>query len=176
LAVGSDILTLDKGVFRVYHMAGGYLSVGHFFADGSTVTFFNDPNCPQDQGKYFVTSVDEVWSFGQADDPCAYDSLRERFLTAVPWARVEPPEGIYTSENGDLLAIFNGVFTLDWAGGEIGGTATHTGELITVEGPTCRLELEWSVNQRALQLATVGMTCREDWVSSLVDGRWASAG
>ena len=176
LAVGSDILILDEGVFEVYHMESGYLSVGHFITDGSKITFFNDPNCPHDRGAYLVTSVDGMWSLVAVDDPCAYDSLRERFLIAVPWMRIEPPEGVYTSANGELLAILNGVFTLDWARGEIGGTATYTGEMITVEGPTCRQELEWWVGQGTLQLVTIDPICREDWVSLLVNGQWAGAG
>jgi len=176
LAVGSDILTLDQGVFEVYQMETGYLSVGHFITDGSQITFFNDPNCPHDRGAYLVTSVDGEWSLVAVDDTCAHDRLRERFLIAVPWMRIERPEGIYTSPGGGLLVLFNGEFTLKWVDGEIRGTATHTGELITAEGPTCRQELEWSVGQGILQLVTIDPICREDWVSSLVNGQWVSAG
>lgn len=176
LAVGSDLLTLDRGVFEVYQMESGYLSVGHFITDGSEVTFFNDPNCPYDRGAYLINSADGVWSLAVVDDPCAYDGLRERFLMAVPWRRIEPPEGIYTSTDRDLLVLLDGEFTLTSVDGAIAGTATHTSDLIAADGPNCRQELEWSVRRGILQLVTVDPVCRQDWVSWLAESQWARAG
>lgn len=93
LALGEDILGLENGVFEVYHRGNGYLSVGHFTSDASTITFFNDPNCPQDRGTYDVVFADGVWTFEAVADPCAYDNVRTKFLASVPWMRLETPDG-----------------------------------------------------------------------------------
>ena len=176
LAVGEDILGLEKGVFEVYHRGSGYLSVGHFTSDGSTVTFFNDPNCPDDRGVYHVTSTNGAWSFEAVDDPCAFDDVRVQFLTSVPWMKIEPPEGVYTSPDGDLLVLLNAGITLEWDDRQITGTATRKGDLITVEGPTCRQELEWSVDQGRMTLATRSPVCGAEWITYLVDTQWTGVG
>ncbi len=176
LAVGEDILGLEKGIFEVYHRGSGYLSVGHFTNEQSTITFFNDPNCPEDRGTYDVALTGGVWSFVAVNDPCAYDNVRERFLTSVSWTKLEPPDGIYTSADGDLLVLLSGELTLKRDGSVITGTATLAGDLITVEGPACRQELEWSADQGTLSLKTIPPICGAAWITTLVEAQWTGVG
>jgi hypothetical protein len=176
LAVGEDILGPENGVFEVYHRGSGYLSVGHFISDGSNVTFFSDPNCPQDRGTYSLRSADGRWSFVAVHDPCAYDNVRAQFLTSVPWTKIEPSEGIYTSADGNLLVLLNGRFALERDGQEITGTVIRAGDLITFQGPTCRQEFKWSSDQTMLTLVAVAPVCQADWMTGLVDTVWMGVG
>ena len=176
LQVGEDILGLEKGVFEVYHRGSGYLSIGHFTSDESTVTFFNDPNCPQDRGTYRVTPAVGGWSFVAVDDPCAYDNVREQFLTSLPWAKIDPPEGIYASADGAVLVLLNGRFSLERDGREISGTAMLADDRVTFEEPPCRQEFEWSDDQVALMLVAAPPVCEADWVTDLVEDRWVGVG
>ena len=176
LAIGEDVLGFENGVFEVYHRGSGYLSVGHFTTDGSSVTLFNDANCPQDRGTYGVTSTDRVLSLAAINDACAYDGVRVQFLTAVPWVKLESPAGIYTTAAEDVLVLLNGEFLLDREGQEITGTATVTSDLITLDGPFCRQGFDWSGDQGALRLTAIAPACQADWVTDLTKAEWTGVG
>lgn len=176
LAVGVDVLGLENGVFEVYHRGSGYVSVGHYTTGGSGLTLFNDPNCPTESGTYRLEWIDERWSFSVVEDSCAYDDVRSRFLTAVPWTKIEPPDGIYTSAGGDVLELLNSRFVLESSGVAITGTATRVGNSITITGPGCAQEFEWSAKQRTMTLAVRKPICRAAWVTDLAKTHWAGVG
>lgn len=176
LAVGEDILGFEKGVFEVFQWGTGYLSVGHYTTDGSALTLFNDPNCPQDRGTYRLVATDERWSFSVVEDSCAYDHVRSRFLTSVPWMRIEPPDGMYTSADGDLLQLLDARFVLESGDVEITGTTTRAGTSIIITGPRCTQEFEWSASQKTLTFATRRPVCQAAWVADLVQTQWEGVG
>jgi hypothetical protein len=87
LATGTDVLELDRSVFRVFHRGTGYMAVGHYTVDGDRVTFFNDPNCSSVRGTYAWTLEGGVLSLRVVEDACAFGNVRIRFMTAAPWSR-----------------------------------------------------------------------------------------
>jgi hypothetical protein len=87
LALGQDVLELEKGVFRVSHEGIGYLAVGHYTISGGEVTFFNDPNCSAERGTYAWSLEEDVLRLEVVVDDCAFGDVRVRYLTAAPWMR-----------------------------------------------------------------------------------------
>lgn len=82
-----NTLVLHHGVFRVRHDATTWESAGHYLVEGGRVTFFNDPNCPTVRGVYRWREAGGALSLATVDDDCAFDGLRERYLTATAWSR-----------------------------------------------------------------------------------------
>ena len=91
-------LNLDRGVFRVFHEATGWQSIGSFVVTRDRWTsgapdqllLFNDPTCPDAIGLY-------AWHFEEGslvldvlDDTCAIH-LRAMNLTGLPWLSCLPP-------------------------------------------------------------------------------------
>ncbi len=91
-------LNLDQGVFRIFHEATGWQSVGSFVVTRDRWTsgapdqllLFNDPTCPDAIGLY-------TWRFEEGnlvleviDDTCAIH-LRAMNLTNLPWRSCQPP-------------------------------------------------------------------------------------
>jgi hypothetical protein len=87
LALGRDVLELERGVFRVSHEGIGYLAVGHYTLAGNRVTLFNDPNCSAERGTYAWSLEDGVLRLEVVEDDCAFGDVRVRYLTAGPWTR-----------------------------------------------------------------------------------------
>jgi hypothetical protein len=87
LALGEDVLDLERGVFRVSHRGIGYLAVGHFVVSGGEITFFNDPNCSAERGTYAWSLQEDVLRLEVVEDDCAFGDVRVRYLTAAPWSR-----------------------------------------------------------------------------------------
>ncbi len=167
LMVGFEILGLERGVFEVYHEGSGYMSVGHYAIDDDTITFFNDPNCPKVRGTYLATGD---LSFEPIDDPCAFDQVRLRFLSSLPWRRIAPPEGIFLEPGGTALLLLDGTFTF----GELAGGVSISGERLTIEADGCVQEFAWSVDGGALDLSGRGSEC--PWASGLSDTVWTPVG
>lgn len=176
LALGDEILGLENGVFRVFHGGSGYMSVGHYLVDAQEVTLFNDPNCPKDRGTYEVSDEGEWRSFHSNGDQCAFDLVRERFLTSLPWRRVEPPEGIYESPEGLVIVLLGDRFAL-WSNEvERNGVANLGKTEITIEVDECRQTYEWSFADRRLELNQESQGCDADWVDSLSESEWLFVG
>jgi len=87
LALGRDVLELERGVFRVSHEGIGHLAVGHYTLTGNRVTLFNDPNCSAERGTYAWSLEDGVLRLEVVEDDCAFGDVRVRYLTAGPWTR-----------------------------------------------------------------------------------------
>ena len=83
---GLAVLELRDGRYRVEHTDAAFRAVGHFFVDGSRLELLNDPNCPGVRGVYRWSVQGTTLTFEEVDDPCPYDRLRARYLTAGPWA------------------------------------------------------------------------------------------
>ncbi len=84
---GPATLRLDAGRFYVDQPESDFSSLGHFVVDGDEITLFNDAECPETHGTYRWSLEGDVISFEVVDDPCAFDLLRGRYLTAEPWER-----------------------------------------------------------------------------------------
>jgi hypothetical protein len=87
LALGRDVLELERGVFRVSHEGIGYLAVGHYTLTGNRVMLFNDPNCSAERGTYTWSLEDGVLRLEVVEDDCAFEDVRVRYLTAGPLTR-----------------------------------------------------------------------------------------
>jgi hypothetical protein len=85
IEAGAATLVLDRGWFRVEHPAAGFRSLGHFFVRGDRLVFFNDPNCPTTRGVYEWSMAGTQLRLALVRDPCPFDRLRGRYLTAEPW-------------------------------------------------------------------------------------------
>jgi hypothetical protein len=83
-------LTLDKGVFRVYHELTGWVTLGSFTLSGERIEFFNDPHCFQDMGVYNWGLEDGKLILGVIEDNCGI-YLRKQNLEALPWDSCQPP-------------------------------------------------------------------------------------
>lgn len=176
LALGDEILGLCSGTFRVYHAGSGYMSVGHYEYEGDMITLFNDPNCPQDRGTFSVVD-DGAWRvLDPVDDPCAFDRVRERFLSALPWRRIDLPEGIYEASATMTLVLLGEGFSL-WEGeAELTGTVSFASQRLTIDVDGCGQTFEWAFNDRTLQLEVQGVTCGDGWVEALDNSDWNQVG
>lgn len=176
LAVGAEILGLRSGTFRIYHAGSGYMSVGHYQSDGEEITFFNDPNCPQDRGMYTVQDDGDWRTLVPVDDPCAFDRVRERFLSAAPWHNIDLPEGIYEASTGLALVLLDGGFSL-WEGEtELAGTVAISLSELTIDVDGCSQTYEWSFRERSLRLDTTNHVCDASWTEILSDSVWSRVG
>lgn len=82
---GEATLELEEGRYRVLHEASGFQSEGHFLVDGDRLVLFNDPNCPETRGMYDWEVEGASLTLEAVEDPCAFDLLRARYLSAAPW-------------------------------------------------------------------------------------------
>jgi hypothetical protein len=89
----TNLLMLDRGVFRVVHRPGEWQNVGHFEVDGDTVSFFNDPNCTLTRGAYAWELEGDTLTMRVVEDECAFGGLRARYLTATTWTRIDEAGG-----------------------------------------------------------------------------------
>ena len=87
LEAGAATLVLDRGWFRVEHPAAGFASLGHFFVSDGRLFLLNDPNCPTDRGVYEWSMAGTELRLALVRDPCPFDRLRGRYLSAEPWTR-----------------------------------------------------------------------------------------
>jgi hypothetical protein len=85
IEAGVNTLTMYHGRYFLHHQLSGFRSLGFFEVDGPQVTFFNDPNCPMDRGIYRWTREGTELTLHVVDDPCPFDELRAKDLTASPW-------------------------------------------------------------------------------------------
>ena len=53
---------------------------------GSRVELFNDPTCPRVRGTYEWSLESGTLTLREVRDPCPFDRLRARYLTAAPWS------------------------------------------------------------------------------------------
>lgn len=83
-------LSLNKGIFRVYHNGTGWGTLGSFAVSGDRIEFFNDPHCFQDVGIYTWELQDGKLLLEAVRDDCGVD-LRLRSFTEYPWGSCQPP-------------------------------------------------------------------------------------
>jgi hypothetical protein len=83
-------LSLDKGIFRVYHQLTGWVTIGSFAVAGDQIEFFNDPHCFQDTGVYRWRLDDGSLTLTTVEDDCGV-YLRAQNLEAFPWESCQPP-------------------------------------------------------------------------------------
>ncbi len=83
-------LNFDDGIFRVYHSATGWRSLGSFTVDNDRLLLFNDPTCLDVVGTYTWQLVEGALQLQVIDDPCAI-RLRAQNLSNMPWAACQPP-------------------------------------------------------------------------------------
>lgn len=83
-------LSLDRGIFRVYHDGTGWSTLGSFTVSGNRIEFFNDPHCFQDVGIYTWRLEDGKLMLEAVRDDCGVD-LRLRSFVEYPWKSCQPP-------------------------------------------------------------------------------------
>lgn len=83
-------LSFDKGVFRIFHEATGWRSLGSFFVSGNQLQLFNDPYCHEVIGTYTWTLGEGRLALEAIEDECAI-RLRAKNLTSQPWLSCRPP-------------------------------------------------------------------------------------
>lgn len=83
-------LSLDKGIFRVYHYGTGWSTLGSFIVSEGQIEFFNDPHCFRDVGVYEWKLEDGALLLEAVRDDCGVD-LRMRSFVAHPWESCQPP-------------------------------------------------------------------------------------
>lgn len=172
LTIGEEILGLDSGEFRIYHWDTGWVSVGHFVVDDDVLTLFNDPNCPNDRGTYLVTMTSESLQMTPIDDPCAFDLVRARFLSALQWRRSRPPEGIFLSPNGDRLLLTRGGVSIRAGDTRFQAEFETAGPRLTIRTETCSETFEWAMDETTLHLTSLAGDCE----IPLAEQSWQSAG
>jgi len=85
---GLATLELVGGRFQVLHEGNAFRTQGHYLVAGQRLTLFNDPVCPEIRGVYGWSLQGELLSLEEVDDPCPFDFLRARYLSAAPWEAV----------------------------------------------------------------------------------------
>jgi hypothetical protein len=91
-------LNLDQGVFRIYHEATGWRSIGSFtaFYDQTSrqrvdqLVLFNDPYCPGVVGLYTWRREEGGLVLQVVGDTCSM-GLRAANLANRPWLSCQPP-------------------------------------------------------------------------------------
>ena len=87
---GTWLLSLDRGVFRIFHEATGWRSLGSFTVAGDRLWLFNDPNCTDGVGIYTWKLEDGALTLQVIDDECAIKQ-RGVNLASLPWLSCQPP-------------------------------------------------------------------------------------
>ena len=80
----------DKGVFRIYHAASTWRSLGSYTVTGNLLYMFNDPYCNLDSGSYSWVLEEGILTLTEIDDPCS-QGLRAANLIDQPWLSCQPP-------------------------------------------------------------------------------------
>jgi hypothetical protein len=88
---GTWKLHLDKGVFRIFHEATGWKSIGSFVISGEEFSIANDPVCHEVVGRYTWNLENGRLVFRVIEDPCAIE-LRAKNLTSLPWLSCQAPD------------------------------------------------------------------------------------
>jgi hypothetical protein len=83
-------LSLDHGIFRTYHEATGWRSLGSFTVTGNEMQVFNDPNCTDMRGAYKWQMDGDNLTLSVIEDECSI-RLRAANLTKQPWLACRPP-------------------------------------------------------------------------------------
>lgn len=83
-------LSLDRGVFRIFHPASGWKSIGTFIVAGDRLLIANDPNCIDRLGIYAWRLEQGRLGLQALDDPCAI-GLRGANIGQMPWQACRPP-------------------------------------------------------------------------------------
>jgi hypothetical protein len=83
-------LSLDDGIFRIYHTVTDWKSIASFTVSGDRVELFNDPTCLDDVGVYTWQLAEGELTFSVVEDKCAI-LLRAQNLTSIPWQSCQPP-------------------------------------------------------------------------------------
>jgi hypothetical protein len=83
-------LSLDKGIFRVYHPLTEWVTIGSFTVSGDQIEFFNDPHCFRDTGVYEWRLEGGRLTLRAVEDHCGV-YLRAQNLEALPWQSCQPP-------------------------------------------------------------------------------------
>ncbi|RPI79270.1 MAG: hypothetical protein EHM45_03590 [Desulfobacteraceae bacterium] len=91
-------LSLNKGVFRIYHPYTGWKSLGSFFVTrdplaeipGGQMILANDPVCPDVLGLYSYVIEEGKLVLTVVEDPCS-SRLRAINFTNLPWLGCQPP-------------------------------------------------------------------------------------
>jgi len=92
------ILYLDRGIFRVLHLATGWHTLGSYAVSESQIVFFNDPHCMKSVGVYGWELKDGLLRLALVIDECGTETPfqsggggRARMLTSLPWVAGQPP-------------------------------------------------------------------------------------
>jgi hypothetical protein len=91
-------LSLDRGIFRVYHEVTGWHSLGSFVVSRDQeskerldqLVIFNDPVCPSTIGLYLWKLEEGELSLQVVHDPCSI-RLRAINLAHMDWHSCQPP-------------------------------------------------------------------------------------
>jgi len=83
-------LNLDRGVFRIFHEATGWRSIGTFLVAGDRLLLANDPTCQECIGVYTWKLEQDKLRIQTIDDPCAI-KLRAMNFAQQPWLSCRPP-------------------------------------------------------------------------------------
>ena len=84
---GEAKLTLEEGRYAIEHLSSppGFRTAGHYVVERDRVILFNDPNCTTTRGVYQWELSDGELTLEPLDDPCPFDLLRARYLSAAAW-------------------------------------------------------------------------------------------
>jgi hypothetical protein len=85
---GPSTLEMSEGRFQVIHEGNDYRTEGHYLVDGRRLILFNDPECPETRGVYRWGLEGGLLQLEEVDDPCPFDLLRARYLSAAPWEAI----------------------------------------------------------------------------------------
>jgi hypothetical protein len=83
-------LSLDNGIFRIFHPDTGWRSYLSFTVSGDRIALFNDPNCPEVVGVYAWKLARGTLTLKVIEDECAIH-LRAMNLTSLPWLSCQSP-------------------------------------------------------------------------------------
>jgi len=83
-------LNLDKGVYRIFHAATGWRSLGSFTLSDNQLFLFNDPACFDKIGRYKWQLEDGQLTLVILEDTC-HVNRRARSFANMPWIPCQPP-------------------------------------------------------------------------------------
>ena len=82
-------LNLDRGMYRIFHEATGWFSIGSFTVSGDQFMIFNDPTCFDTVGVYEWTFEAGELSLKPIEDLCQVDR-RARSFANLAWTSCQP--------------------------------------------------------------------------------------
>ena len=83
-------LSLDNGIFRIFHQDTGWRSYASYTVSGDRILLFNDCNCPDFLGVYTWKLEEGALTLRVIEDECAI-RLRAMNLASLPWLSCQPP-------------------------------------------------------------------------------------